>query len=81
MPKELRFAFRRVLRLAAPKLSEVAKGIGRSPRLLTMYRKGERRVTPEAALSFARWLRKRARGLDKAADELERAAREEANDG
>ena len=81
MTKELRSAFRRALRLAAPRLSEVAKGIGRSPRLLAMYRKGQRRVTPETALSFARWLRKRARGLDKAADELERTAQKEANDG
>jgi hypothetical protein len=81
MSKELRSAFRRALRLAAPKLSEVAKGIGRSTRLLTMYRKGERRVTPDAARTFARWLRRRARRLDKAADDLERAARKEETDG
>ncbi len=80
MTKELRSAFRRALRLAVPQLPEVAKGIGRSVRAVQMYRDGDRRVTPEAALAFARWLRRRARAVEGAADELERAARKEADD-
>jgi Sec-independent protein translocase protein TatA len=81
MKKELRSAFRRALKLAAPQLPEVAKGVGRSVRAVQMYRDGDRRVTPDAARRFARWLRRRARRLDKAADDLERAARKEESDG
>ncbi len=80
MPNELRSTFRRALKLAVPQLPEVAKGIGRSVRAVQMYRDGDRRVTPDAARRFARWLRRRARRLDKAADDLERAARKEADD-
>ncbi len=81
MSKELRSAFRRALKLAAPQLPEVATGVGRSVRAVQMYRDGDRRVTPDAARRFARWLRRRARRLDQAADDLERAARKEESDG
>ena len=77
MGNALRSAFRRALKLATPTQPEVAKGLGRSVRLLQKYREGTRRVTPEAASLFANWLRRRARRLDEAADELEREARKE----
>jgi len=80
MTNELRSTFRRALKLAAPQLPEVAKGIGRSVRAVQMYRDGDRRVTPDVARRFARWLRRRAHRLDRAADDLERAARKEADD-
>ena len=80
MSRELRSAFRRAFRLATPTQQELAETIGRTVRLLRMYREGKRRVTPEVALRFARWLRRRAGALEDAADELERAARKEADD-
>ena len=76
----LRSVFRRALGLVLPSLAEVAQGMDRSVRTLQAYREGTRRVTPEVAQQFARWLRRRAQRLDKAADDLERAAREEGND-
>jgi hypothetical protein len=45
-----------------------------------MYRAGHRRVTPGAALELAAYLRKRAEAFQAAADELERAAEEEADE-
>ena len=57
MGERLRERFVRALELAAPRLGEIAEAIGRSVRMLTMYRTGERRVTPEAARLLARHLR------------------------
>ena len=80
MSKELRSAFRRALRLATATQQDVADALGRTARLLRMYVAGSRAVTPEMALRFARWLKRRAGALERAADELERAARKEADD-
>ena len=66
--------------MATPTQQDVANALGRTARLLRMYVAGSRAVTPEVALRFARWLRKRAGALERSAEELERAARKEDDD-
>jgi len=80
MPNNLRSVFVRASDLALASLRDVAVGIGRVRRTVRMYRAGHRRVTPGAALELAAYLRKRAEAFQAAADELERAAEEEADE-
>ena len=80
MNKNLRSVFVRASNLALTSVGDVARGIGRVRRTVQMYRAGHRRVTPGAALELAAYLRKRAEAFQAAADELERAAEEEADE-
>lgn len=61
--------------------SEVARQTGRSYRVLTYYRRGERKVTERAARELVQYLRKRADELTAAAAALEVALAREADDG
>ncbi len=80
MGKNLRSVFVRASSLALASLRDVARGIKRVRRTVQMYRAGHRRVTPGAARDLAAYLRKRAEAFQAAADELERAAEEEADE-
>ena len=62
-------------------LREIADALDVSYRTVQSYREGQRRPTPEACLTFAAYLRRRAAEIVKAADALERGARKEANRG
>lgn len=77
MGKRLTTAFLKALRTAKTTLGDVARGTGRGYRTLHAYLKGDRRVTLDAARDLLSYLRRRARELDDAADELERAVRDE----
>ena len=80
MDKNLRSVFVRASILALASLRDVAGGIKRVRRTVQMYRAGDRRVTPGAARDLAAYLRERAEAFQAAADELERAAEEEADE-
>ena len=77
MGRDLRSRFALALDLVLASLGEVATAVGRTPRLLAMYRRGERRVTPAVARALAAFLRERAAQLQQAAADLERAAEKE----
>jgi hypothetical protein len=77
MGRDLRSRFATALDLARASLADLAAAIDRTPRLLAMYHSGERRVTPTAARAFAAQLRERAVRLERAAADLERAAKKE----
>lgn len=74
MEKSLRAPLRKTIELAMDTMEGVAAGMGRTPRLLRFYLRGERRVTPVAARALAAYLRERARAFNKAADALDAAA-------
>ncbi len=59
----------------------VADGTGRGLRTLHAYRRGERRITEDAARELLEYLRAMSSDLTKAADALEAALPEEVNDG
>ena len=71
MPKNLDQQFRVAAKLATASLGDVAKGMGRSYRMLHAYLRKERNVTPEATKLLIKYLRDRAGQLSHAADELE----------
>lgn len=77
MSTRLTEGFRTAAKTATATLGDVARGTGRHYRTLMSYQRGERRVTTAAAAALVRYLRNRARQLDKAADDLEAAKREE----
>ena len=74
----MRSVFVKSLDVATASLRDIGPAMGRSERLLHAIRAGERRVTKDAASKLATYLRGRAREFEEAADELERAIREEA---
>ena len=74
---QLRARFLKTLDVAVATLGDVAEGMGRHYRTIQNYRRGERRVTEDAALALVRYLRIRAAELNQAADELETAAQQE----
>ncbi len=80
MTNNLRSLFVRASGLAVATFGDVAHGIRRVRRTVGMYRAGDRRVTPGAARDLAAYLRERAEAFQAAADELERAAEEEADE-
>ncbi len=80
MTNNLRSVFVRASSLALATFGDVALGIRRVRRTVGMYRSGHRRVTPGAARDLASYLRGRAEAFQAAADELERAAEEEADE-
>jgi hypothetical protein len=77
MQNRLRAPFAKALELATASILDVAEGIERGYRTLTAYRRGDRRVTPNAARRLAAYLRERARAFNIAADRLDAAADEE----
>jgi hypothetical protein len=80
MTKDLRSLFVRASNLAVATFGDVAHGIRRVRRTVGMYRAGDRRVTPGAVRDLAAYLRERAEAFLRAADELERATEEEADE-
>ena len=80
MTKDLRSLFVRASDLAVATFGDVAHGIRRVRRTVGMYRAGDRRVTPGAVRDLAAYLRERAEAFLRAADELERATEEKADE-
>ncbi len=77
MGRSLRVRFIAATQLATCTLGELAEGIGRRLRTVLMYRKGQRRVTPDAARALAAFLRERAKRFQRVAEDLEAAAEKE----
>lgn len=61
-------------------MKELAEAKGRAYRTLQAYRKGDRRITPEAARELIEFLREQATSFTAAADALEAALAEEGRD-
>lgn len=76
---ELRFV--RLTNLATASLGDIARGLDRSLAAMDKYRSGRLRVTDEVAARLVAYLRRRARGLEEAADDLERTLRHGGSDG
>jgi hypothetical protein len=82
MSRTLERRFLAALKVAIAMPRDVAAGMGKAYRTLHSYRDGTRDVTLDAARRLSRFLRRRARALEKAADALDDIiSKEEGQDG
>jgi transcriptional regulator with XRE-family HTH domain len=75
----MRALFTHALRAASPTIQALAKATGVSHQSFRAYRLGTRTPTPATARALAAVLRAQARHLGTLADQLERAAKAQAN--